>query len=237
VAEVGFVAKNERVGERFESWGLLGVPPRQGLTVLARLLHNNFGQAAILNVDWERWRPPGNTSIVPPRFQDLYIAARDRSDQGRADGTPLRSRLLQAERSARKEMLQEVVADKVAKILGTTVAKMDVNQSITDMGLDSLVGMELRNWIESELQVSISIVGLTQGLSVVQLTELVLGKIFPEPEADESAPAVNGASHAPVLAPAVHDLGLEESPEAMEEHLDRLPEDEVDSLLAKMLIG
>ena len=93
---------------------------------------------------------------------------------------PLRTRLLQVDESARKDLLQGVVGDKVAKILGTTTAKLDVNKSLTDMGLDSLVGMELRNWIESELQVSISIVGLTQGLSVVQLTDLLLGKLSPE---------------------------------------------------------
>ena len=203
LGEVGYVSKNEKISERFESWGVNGVPPRQALALFARLLHYNVHQAGIMNVDWDRWRPPGNSSIVPPRFQDLYVAARDRQDHGQGDGMPLRSRLLQADESARKELLQAVVGEKVAKILGTTVAKMDINKSITDMGLDSLVGMELRNWIESELQVSISIVALTQGMSVSQLTEFLLGKLTPE-QASSTQPD-NGEPHRQPLSPAAHD--------------------------------
>jgi acyl transferase domain-containing protein/NADPH:quinone reductase-like Zn-dependent oxidoreductase/SAM-dependent methyltransferase/NADP-dependent 3-hydroxy acid dehydrogenase YdfG len=232
ISEVGYAAQNEKVTERFQNWGVRGVAPRLGLALLARLLRDRVGHAGIIDIDWERWRPPGSSTVVSPRFRDLVSAARERPDAPSADGIPLRNRLLHLDASERRKLLLQVIGDRVARILGTSAAKLDMNQSITDLGLDSLVGMELRNWIESELLVSISVVSLSQGLSVVQLTELLLRKLSPEERA--GTPTTNGdLPWRRTEEPAPTDAN---QPDAISpEQLRELPDDEVDRILAKML--
>jgi len=55
--------------------------------------------------------------------------------------------------------------------LGTTANKLNINTPLKEFGMDSLMAIELKNWIEKELDVSLSTVELLQGPSVSKLTE------------------------------------------------------------------
>jgi len=62
-------------------------------------------------------------------------------------------------------------------VLGAAPAKLDVEKSLTQLGLDSLMAVELRNWIEGELRLSLPTVELMSGPTVVRLAELLLAQI------------------------------------------------------------
>jgi acyl carrier protein len=67
----------------------------------------------------------------------------------------------------------------VAKVLGTSPEKIDVELPLSKLGLDSLMAMELATRVKKELQVDLPTVTLMSGPSVAQLSAALLERLGP----------------------------------------------------------
>jgi aryl carrier-like protein len=221
VGEVGYVAQ--------------GIPPQQALALLGRLLQQEAIQAGIMRIDWAKWRGLTTTDVISPRFLSLCEHVDSDKETPQTEGEPVRQMLLAAPPEQRKERLQSVLRDKVARVLGASGASLEVDKPLTDLGLDSLMAVELRNWIEGALQVNLPIVELMQGPSVDKLAELLLAKLSGPDETpaaslpklgalDPSAP-VNGRNGA--IDP--------HKAEVLLTNLEHLSNEQVDSLLGSLM--
>jgi acyl transferase domain-containing protein/NADPH:quinone reductase-like Zn-dependent oxidoreductase/NADP-dependent 3-hydroxy acid dehydrogenase YdfG/aryl carrier-like protein len=196
LAEVGYVARNEKVGQRFESWGFLGVTPRQALGALAHLLGRDTPQAAVMKLDWHRFHPPGLSDALSPRFARLASGARADAGAGGADVGSVCRRLMSLDGDERKAMLQGLLREKIARVLGASAAQLDGQRPLNELGLDSIMGVELRNWIADELRVDLPTVQLVRGPSIDHLTELLLAQLGgppPGPQRGESRGQEDGS--------------------------------------------
>src|SRR6185437_12337520 len=108
-----------------------------------------------------------------------------------------RKTVLAAPLDKRLELMVSILHDKVSRILGTSASKVVVDKPLTELGLDSLMGVELRNWIEGELRVNLPIVELMQGPTITRLAELLLAQL----SAGDAKPPATPAP-APVETPA-----------------------------------
>lgn len=63
--------------------------------------------------------------------------------------------------------------EKLANILGISISELNLDTSLTHLGFDSLMAVELTNWIAKELQVNIPVVNFPAGASITQLTTQV----------------------------------------------------------------
>jgi acyl carrier protein len=207
-------------------------------------------------MDWSRWRGSGLGSALSPRFLKLCKEAESGKDGQTPDGAAIRKALLAAAPDQRKELLLSFLRDKVARVLGSTPDKVDFAKPLTDLGLDSLMAVELRNWIEGELRINLPIVELMQGPSVDRLAELVLEQLTKAdtapstPAAKPAAPAAP-ALPAPVEQPAApvsstanglaettngHAGGVDAAQaEELLAKVDEMSNEEVDALLATMM--
>jgi acyl transferase domain-containing protein/D-arabinose 1-dehydrogenase-like Zn-dependent alcohol dehydrogenase/trans-aconitate methyltransferase/acyl carrier protein len=186
LGEVGYVARNEKVGERFAGQGLDSFSPREATAVLGQLLSQQSVQVGVVRMDWNRWTGLGVGHAMSPRFSSLCKEGGNGKDGAGGDGTSIRTALLAAPAERRKELLLDFLKDKVARVLGSSADKVDLSKPLTEVGLDSLMAVELRNWVEGELRVSLPIAELLQGPSVDRLAELLLEQLL---KADAS-PAV-----------------------------------------------
>ena len=64
--------------------------------------------------------------------------------------------------------------EQIAKVLGMSATKLDLDQPINNMGLDSLMMVELKNRIEKEAFISLSTVELMVGPSIRELSKVLL---------------------------------------------------------------
>ena len=65
-------------------------------------------------------------------------------------------------------MLQSYLSEQVARALGLSPSKLDLQQPLSDLGLDSLMAVELKNRIALDLKVNVPVVKFLQGFSVDQ---------------------------------------------------------------------
>jgi acyl transferase domain-containing protein/NADPH:quinone reductase-like Zn-dependent oxidoreductase/SAM-dependent methyltransferase/acyl carrier protein len=202
LGEVGYVARNERLGERFEGQGLRSFSPSEATALLGRFLRHDPVQLGVVRMDWNRWRGMGAGQFMSPRFAQLAKEVDGTSSSGSADGAALRKMLVAAPPERRKEMLLNFLKDKVARVLGSSPDKIDLAKPLTDLGLDSLMAVELRNWVEGELRVTLPIAELLQGPTVDRLADVLLDQLV-KADAGSAAPQANEAKPAPAaLAPA-----------------------------------
>lgn len=232
-AELGFADTpgGRRLATRLARLGIRSIAPEQALKVLERLLRQGSAQVAAVPVNWRQYRqfyPAGSESPL------LSQLAREEADLPLPAGHPGEKEdltcaaLFAAEPAERHQLLQSYLSEQVARVLGLSASKLDVQQPLSNLGLDSLMAVELKNRIAVDLGVNIPMVKFLEGPSVSQAATQVLDQLT----AEASTPSVP-------LALAVTPRQGEQKNGSINEHLlanlDQLSDEEVDSLLTEML--
>ena len=134
---------------------------------------------------------PGLAAIRPPVRTGRRAAGRG-SRTGTCPGaTPPGGRAGRAPR----QLLEALLRDKVARVLGTTPDRLDGDRPLLQLGIDSLMAVELRNWIEGELRVNLPIVELMRSPSCPRLAELLAEQLEAASRSRAARrPATTGAS-------------------------------------------
>jgi acyl carrier protein len=131
-------------------------------------------------------------------------------------------RLTPDERAGR---LMSMLRSTIAGALRLQADKLDVDESVMDLGMDSLAGMQVKTSIESALHVEIPVGAFLEGLSTRQLAARLAAAV-------ESGPASQvAASTASQGAPAAIDA---RAASALVDSVETMSDAEVDRLLAQI---
>jgi acyl transferase domain-containing protein len=107
-----------------------------------------------------------------------------------------RDDLLKMSEAEQKAALQTYLAEHLARIVKQPVSKIDVNRPLIKLGFDSLMSVELRNRITTDLGVTLAILKIITARSIVHLAGQVLGQIT-APAVAQSLPTENAAAEGP----------------------------------------
>jgi len=146
----------ERDRERWTAKGVGALAPAEGLATLGQLLTSGSAapaHAAIVRVDWTRY-VAALPSGAPPLLADLLRPAQAPAiPAGVAPGRPRLLQLLDEAPPARKRhVVLSHVREQVAKVLQLPPSQtVDADRGLKDMGLDSLMAVELRNRLQASL--------------------------------------------------------------------------------------
>jgi myxalamid-type polyketide synthase MxaD len=214
------------LASRLALLGISSIAPKQALEILGRLLGQSAAQVLSVPVNWKQYRefyPAGSAS---PLLAEL---AREEAETPRPAGRrgERRDALLAAEPAERRQLLQSYLSEQVARVLGLSPSKLDVQQPLSHLGLDSLMAVELKNRIAVDLEVNVPVVKFLQGFSVDQAVTQILDQLATE-VANPTLPLA-----AAVTQPKEHiDPG---DAEQLLGNLDQLSDEKVDSLLTEIL--
>ena len=177
-------------------------------------------------VDWVRYRQFYPAGTESPLLSELAAEA-DNSPQAALPGEK-RSALLAAEPAERCGLLQSYLSELVTRVLGLSASRLDIHQPLSNLGLDSLMAVEVKNRIAVDLGVNVPMVTFLSGPSVEQAAAQLLPLLTSET-----------TSLGVMLASATtHHLDEETNGGAdahLLENLDQLSDDEVNSLLTDLL--
>ncbi len=199
IGDVGYLARNPAVAAWLESGGSKLITSAQAMQAMEKALEINPTQVGVMNADWTLLlKAMGGRPV--PRFEALLVS----SSAGGAESGLQHLESLGADE--RREALHPIVIAQVARVLGTQPQRLDTSQSLINMGLDSLMSLQLRNWAKSTLNVTLASSTLMEQPSVEMLVTLLATSMEPKGEAS-----------------------------ATEGELDYMEDDEIDFMLASML--
>ena len=66
-------------------------------------------------------------------------------------------------------IVKQLIAEEVAGIMRIPADRLDINRSLYDMGMDSLMGVELVVGIEKRIGISMPVMALTQGPTIERI--------------------------------------------------------------------
>jgi acyl carrier protein len=211
-----------RLASRLALLGINSMAPKQALEVLGRLLGESATQVVAVPVNWTQYRESYAGSDSPL----LSELAREEAEIPRPAGrtNDRRNALIAAEPAERRQLLQSYLSEQVARVLGLSPSKLDLQQPLSHLGLDSLMAVELKNRIAVDLKVNVPVAKFLQGFSVDQAVTQVLDQLAGE-DANPTTP----------LSPAVVQPEGRQNAERLLANLDQLSDEQVGSLLADML--
>ena len=174
---------------RWSAMGLEMITPTSGMEMLGEMIRSGAGPQVVA-VPLVRTRLPANVS---PFYQELV----NRQD-AKVDTAPpinIMSDLLAAEPSERQAILNNFLADQVQRALALPQA-VDRHESLLNLGMDSLMAMELRNRLLSALGVRVTVADLLEGATVTDIGRMLMCRLVFEE-----------AKQAPVTADAAWEEG------------------------------
>ncbi len=216
----------QRLAARLALLGIKSIAPAAGLEVLGRLLRQGSTQVAVVPVDWERYRQFYPAGTESPLLSELATEA-DNSFQAARPGEK-RSALLAAEPAERCRLLESYLTELVTRVLGLSASRLDIHQPLSNLGLDSLMAVEVKNRIAVDLGVNVPMVTFLSGPSVEQAAAQLLPLLTSE----------TTSLGVPLASATTHHLDEQTNGGAdahLLENLDQLSDEEVNSLLADLL--
>ncbi len=226
LGDVGYLAERQQLGQRLERQGVLSFTIEQALSALEMALQRDAVQLSVMRVDWSRWRGLGVTGTVSPRFAHL-LPHRPAAGNLAGGSLPSWESIRDADEAVRTELVSLLLRDKIARLLGVDAQLLDGDTPLLDLGLDSLMAVEIRNWIESQLQVDLPVVQLMRSPGLAQLVQALCDLI-----AQQSDRASGQDSQRPeddeTTTPGA-------DPHQLLENIDQLSGEQVDVLLATLM--
>src|SRR6185312_4443053 len=134
-------------------------------------------QVSVMRIDWSRWRGLGVTGRVSPRFAELLHTNGPANAAAHSGDPPTLAAVLAAPPEMRATVLETGLRDKFARVLGTQPVLLDAETPLLQLGIDSLMTVELLNWIAAELTVSLPAVELLRSPGLSDLSALLLGRL------------------------------------------------------------
>lgn len=210
IDDVGFLARNEDIKEALQSrMGSEALTSTQALKMLQLLLTRDCAGASVMDFSWrdmQRLMP----SARSPKFDLLRrLDARHGGDE--EDSDDIRSLIQGMEPAAVAELVSGMLCDEIAQILRLPAEKIDQNQSVLELGMDSLMGVELALAIEGRFGVSMPAMALSQGPTITRLTERIVAQLCHEESGDNGAAQQAANQVAQVAARHADSLSAEET--------------------------
>lgn len=182
LSEVGMAARHEGVERHLERVGVGSLTPSEALGMFDRILAWNPVAMASAKMNWALWGGAYTAWAASTRYRHLMP---DSSDAAGSQKTAYEE-LSPAER---EEAIGIVLVDLVAGILGLPADTVDHGRSLLNMGVDSLMAMELQAGIDRKLGLKIPTLDLMKGISFGNLIKNISAssgiKSQSEPKAQE----------------------------------------------------
>ena len=185
VLRIGYVAEqmDDRARQIFERQGFEGINEDELLALLeATLVGHDRGRAAgSIMIGLDKWGD-GETRpmLATPRFSHFRrmanrtIGAKTSLDEKTASVREALREVKTAEEAI--STVCHAIMEKMARLLMLPVNEIDETKAMQEYGIDSLVAVEMRNWISANLGATISVLEILGSGSIKKLSEDALNR-------------------------------------------------------------
>ncbi|KAL4782889.1 hypothetical protein BJX76DRAFT_358522 [Aspergillus varians] len=180
IRDVGYVSENPEVAESLKRNGLGSIGVSDVLVVLNHAITHSYSKdptscvASVGLVPSDEDAQHGKTFFTSDRrFAHLvkHEGTAHKNSSEAIDALTLLSSATQIEDAV--EIVTDAILNQLSKLIATPVEMLSPAQSLDSYGVDSLVAVELRNWIGAYLQANVQLMVLRGTGSISQLAQIV----------------------------------------------------------------
>ena len=203
---------------RIEARGIKSIPPELGMEALGRLLGQDVAQAAVLPIEWSKFLQQFPEENIPP-FLESFTGGKQQSSKEKES---FLQQLSTTAVNGRQQLLVDRIRGQIARIMGLEATDIGTKVGFTDLGMDSLMAVELRNYLQNILERSIPASLVFDYPNVEALAEHFI-KDFEKPD-DEPSPSLEEEP------PAIAQSNLEDIDDISEEEAEAMLLGRLDSM-------
>lgn len=182
----GFVARNERVADFLARQGTTAISPGEAMALLESFLCAGSAQAISIRVDWKKWRQFFRSMQENPFLERIFAALENEEQVGATSSW--RSRIDAAPPTEKEAVICQAVREAVGSVLRVKPDSLRDDQPLTDLGLDSLMGVEIETSLEGAVGVALPPTSLMRARTIGQIASLIAGHLGGAAPAAESTP-------------------------------------------------
>jgi polyketide synthase 12/myxalamid-type polyketide synthase MxaB len=220
---------------RWQEAGAGWLSAEQGLAALEEVLRRGWAQALVSNVDWPRWQEQLRGPL-PPLLQ--AVAAAPQAEAPADEAVPLADRLRELPGPERRPAVLAFVRARAARVMGLPGPDgLDVRQPLQELGLDSLMAVELTRTLAAAAGHDLPATALFNYPTIEALAGHLAELLGPPPEGGAASPppaekGAGGAASPPRAAEAPPPAD-----DPLVERIERLSGEEAARLLEQELSG
>ncbi|MFL5266293.1 MAG: beta-ketoacyl reductase, partial [Stellaceae bacterium] len=164
IEDAGYLAERPEAREALaRRLGARPIPAAEAFAGLPAAIASGLPVAAFAETNWDEAR-----RLLPILAAPLFSEIRAKASAAASDES-LNERLSALDPEAALALLKTIVAEEAATILRLPAGGIDPLRPLSEMGMDSLMAVELRLALESRLRVDLPLVSLAEGTSVASI--------------------------------------------------------------------
>jgi acyl transferase domain-containing protein/short-subunit dehydrogenase/acyl carrier protein len=181
IKDVGMVARDERIARHLETLGLFGIEADKGLEMVAKAINENTDQLGLFEIDWVRWT---QHSATVNNLLEKVLTNRVMSND-----KPAKFRLMLSQLDVALRLCETYtyVQNTVSKVLRLPSSRIGKKDSLVDLGVDSLMSIELSEMIRQETGVRFRPLFMSRGPTIEELASLILDDVFADNRIEQVA--------------------------------------------------
>jgi acyl transferase domain-containing protein/NADPH:quinone reductase-like Zn-dependent oxidoreductase/acyl carrier protein/short-subunit dehydrogenase len=176
IEDAGYLARHREIKERLEDrLGAASFGAEQALDALEQMLLEDRSGLAVVRFD-RAGLARFFASARSPKYQPLAVHAGEAA-QAAGSSDELRRWVEQTDEAAVVPALTEMLKKEIADIVRMDPAKLDAAAPLQELGLDSLMGVELMTAVEARFGVNIPVIALAEVGTVERLVRRIIREL------------------------------------------------------------
>jgi acyl transferase domain-containing protein/acyl carrier protein len=201
VEDVGFLARNSATRDALQARiGGASITSGEAMAALERSLANDVAGEAVVRMDWA-----AISRGMPAALARRYISLKGVTAETASEDSAVLERLRLLPKADAVGLIETALRGHIARILHMSPESVALDRSVLDLGMDSLMGMELGMAVEESFGVTLSIMAIAEGAAVHTLATRIVD-MLDEDDTDATQTASNGASEDVAALAARHAL-------------------------------
>lgn len=184
IEDAGFLARNTDIKETLKNrLGSATLNSDDAMNIMEQMLLNNSQTLAVMELNW-------NTlsrfllNAEQEKFKELALQSfeNENNEENQLDVNAMMAEL--SEKDFKLAIL-DVITYELGEILMLPASKINPEKSIYELGMDSLMGVELMAAVEAKIGIRIPVMALTETPKLSQLTDKIISLIHKEDEVND----------------------------------------------------
>ena len=173
IKDAGFVQRNEQIANRMNRLGIELLPSRLAVQLTEFARNSSLTNVSAMRMNFQNWVGMSGTDGPPSLYEEVYSAKQEDS-QDLNQITRLISRIKSLDMEAAHDLVCEYVKQTTAQILGIESKQIGNGDAFQEIGLDSLMAVEMQYKIERSFNIKISPVEVSKDPTISGLAQIIV---------------------------------------------------------------